>query len=87
MCDHVQREEAMVVIERAAGGVPTVWCDPCLEPLIRALNAAGLATIASCCGHGRLPATVALADGRYVTVTDYDPTPVLAPGRTINDPR
>lgn len=85
MCDHPNREAAMVVVRRNTAGTPAVWCDPCLEPLVRALNDGGLRTVASCCGHGRLPATVALADGRYVTVTGYDPAPVLAPGRTICD--
>lgn len=44
------------------------WCDPCLVPLVRALNIAGLPTIASCCGHGHRPASVALRDGREVFV-------------------
>lgn len=63
MCDHApNREAAMVkVAER-------VWCDPCLVPLVKALNDAGMPTVASCCGHGRRPSTVALADGREVIV-------------------
>jgi hypothetical protein len=28
-----------------------VWCDPCLVPLVKALNDGGLRTLASCCGH------------------------------------
>lgn len=28
-----------------------VWCDPCLVPLVKALNDGGLRTVASCCGH------------------------------------
>lgn len=65
MCDHApNRERAMVLIK------PGVWCDPCLEPLVRALNDGGLQTIASCCGHGRRPASVVLADGRVVAVFD-----------------
>lgn len=49
-------------------GVPTVWCDPCLAPLVTALNSAGLRTIASCCGHGRRPSVVTLAGGRELVV-------------------
>lgn len=40
-------------------GVP---CDPCLAPIVAALNAGGLVTVASCCGHGGLPPWIALAD-------------------------
>lgn len=46
----------------------SVWCDPCLVPLIRALNDGGLRTVASCCGHGKRPGTVALADGRWLFI-------------------
>lgn len=62
MCDHENREAAMTVIE------PGVWCDPCLEPLIRALNGGGLQTLASCCGHGK-PGWVMLADGSALTIS------------------
>lgn len=54
----------MIVTHRNEAGEPTVWCDPCLEPLVRALNDGGLPTIASCCGHGLLPGNVVLADGQ-----------------------
>lgn len=54
----------MVTIDAAT------WCDPCIEPLVRALNAAGLRTIASCCGHGTHPTSVVLDDDRFVVVVD-----------------
>ncbi len=72
MCDHPNREAAMVVVERDADGVPTVWCDPCIEPLVRALNAGGVRTIASCCGHGKRDGSVVLADGRDLVITKFD---------------
>lgn len=76
MCDHSpNREAAMVTIK------PGVHCDPCLVPLIRALNDSDelptvtsqrfgteLATIASCCGHGTWPGRITLADGRELFV-------------------
>lgn len=76
MCDYSpNREAAMTVVERDAGGKPTVWCDPCIEPLIRALNAAGLRTIASCCGHGKRHGRITLADGKELLVfPDYEST-------------
>lgn len=62
MCDHPNREAAMVVIKDG------VWCDPCLAPLVAALNDGGLPTVASCCGHGSRPGKVALADGRELFI-------------------
>lgn len=62
MCDHPNREAAMTVLS------PGIWCDPCLAPLIGALNDGGLPTIASCCGHGHSPGRVMLADGRQIFV-------------------
>ena len=47
MCDWPNREDAMTVIERRADGKPSVWCDPCIAPLVRALNTNGLRTAAS----------------------------------------
>lgn len=40
--------------------------DPCLASLIAALNAAGLKTTSSCCGHGYRPGRVTLVDGREI---------------------
>lgn len=68
----------MVVVKRDNSGTPTVWCDPCIEPLIRALNDAGIATTASCCGHGFRPGAVQLADGRELIVcADYETARVM----------
>jgi hypothetical protein len=66
-CNH-DRESKMVIVRRDDDGVPTIWCDPCIAPLVEALNAAGLKTVASCCGHGRRPASIVLADGREIIV-------------------
>lgn len=52
----------MIVVRRDATGNPIVWCDPCLAPLVAALNDAGMRTVASCCGHGRRPGRIDLAD-------------------------
>lgn len=66
MCDHSKdpggREAAMVE------AYPGVWCDPCIAPLVEALNEADLPTAASCCGHGKEPGKIALADGRELFV-------------------
>jgi len=39
-----------------------------IAQLVQALNDAGLATRASCSGHGFRPATVALGDGRWIVI-------------------
>ncbi len=79
MCDHARdpggREAAMVE------AYPGAWCDPCIAPLVRALNEcealpatpsrlnpAGVRTVASCCGHGERPGRVSLADGRELMI-------------------
>jgi len=70
---HINREQNMTVVERDADDVPTVWCDPCIAPLVEALNSAGIRTLASCCGHGFRPGFVALADGRELVIArDFD---------------
>lgn len=70
MCDHENHEAAMVVIRPSEPGRRNgIWCDPCLEPLVRALNDGGMATVASCCGHEHSPGWVMLADGRCVLLT------------------
>lgn len=46
--------------------------DSCIAPVVVALNEAGLTTIASCCGHGKQPASIALADGREVRIMTYE---------------
>jgi hypothetical protein len=42
--------------------------DSCIAPLVRALQLAGIVTRASCCGHGRRPGNIALADGRELII-------------------
>lgn len=39
-----------------------------IAPIIIALHAAGLETVASCSGHGHRPGNIALADGREIIV-------------------
>lgn len=84
MCDHAPNREAAML--RIAGtpieGVTTKvgYCDPCLLPLIQALNDGGQYTIASCCGHNRRPGWVAFVDGRELLVI-----PDFETARLVND--
>ncbi len=61
------RESKMVTIKRDETGNPTVWCDPEIADLVKALNDGGIATIASCSGHGRA-GVISLADGRELII-------------------
>jgi len=47
----------------------TVCVDWCIHHIVSALNAAGIRTVACCCGHGRIPGRIDLSDGRILTIT------------------
>lgn len=42
--------------------------DECIAPLVDALNKAGVFTVTSCCGHGKLPGEIWLWDGRKLII-------------------
>ena len=44
--------------------------DACIADIVDALNAGGVATTDSCCGHGDNAGGIALVDGRWLVVTD-----------------
>lgn len=46
----------------------TVAVDRCIAALVRAINDGGIATVASCCGHGRITGNIILADGRELEI-------------------
>ena len=48
--------------------VRTKAVDECIAPIVEALNAGGVYTIASCCGHGERLGEILLEDGRKVVV-------------------
>lgn len=58
--------------------------DACLAPLVRALNAGGFPTIASCCGHGRMPPSVILNDDRFIVVLTREQWEAYIPQRWIH---
>lgn len=66
MCN--ARSEVLVETRVGERGI-----DACIVPLVKALNAAGLTTIASCCGHGHRPGNIVLDDGREIIIArDFD---------------
>jgi hypothetical protein len=46
--------------------------DFCISDIVKALNDAGLSTIASCCGHSKIDAIICLTDGRRLVITRND---------------
>ena len=46
--------------------------DFCIHHIVAALNAGGILTVASCCGHGKMPGRVDLEDGRTLSIVNTD---------------
>ena len=42
--------------------------DWCIHPIVAALNASNIRTMASCCGHQNMPGRISLEDGRELIV-------------------
>lgn len=42
--------------------------DSCIVTIVRALQAAGIETLGSCCGHGKEDGSILLADGRTLII-------------------
>lgn len=50
-----------------------VELDRCIAGLVETLNKAGYRTVASCCGHGNRPGSIAFANGQELIVArNYD---------------
>lgn len=46
--------------------------DWCIHQIIAALNAGGVRTVASCCGHGKADGNIVLEDGRVLIIKNTD---------------
>ena len=46
--------------------------DPCIAQIVAALNAGGVTTEASCCGHGIKDGNIILTDGRVLIIKEYE---------------
>lgn len=42
--------------------------DRCIAPMVKALNDAGIYTLASCCGHGKLAGSIILVGGQELII-------------------
>lgn len=62
-------KQGSITLVKVIGGPHTeVGVDTCIAPIITALNAVGVSTIASCCGHNKRPGNIALRDGRELII-------------------
>ncbi|MEW8049266.1 MAG: hypothetical protein AB2809_02720 [Candidatus Thiodiazotropha sp.] len=52
--------------------------DPCIADIVQALNDAGLQTLASCCGHGKVNGRISLEDGRDLVLMSFDEAQALS---------
>lgn len=73
MCEHGDTVELEVVIPAHLSHTgrqrrATKPVDRCIAPIVSALNRGGLITVSSCCGHGRGPGRISLADGRELYI-------------------
>ena len=48
--------------------------DWCIHQIVAALNAGGIETVVSCCGHRRQPGRIDLADGRVLVIESSIPS-------------
>lgn len=77
MCQHGDAVQMEVTIparlsSTGADKQKIVDVDRCIAPIVAALNAGGVPTIA-CCGHGKGPGDIALCDGRELIIApDYE---------------
>ena len=44
--------------------------DFCIHKIVAALNAGGIRTVASCCGHGKMLGRIDLEDGRTLAIAN-----------------
>lgn len=61
-----------------------IGVDACIAPIVVALNAGGITTVASCCGHGHLPGNVILADDTWLTLLTREQAQALNDSIGVN---
>ena len=68
MCRHGIKATQVRLAEPRSDGRTHAPVDPCIGPLVQALNDSGFLTTSSCCGHDHRPGTITLKDGRELLV-------------------
>lgn len=77
MCEHNTTEKVLVTIPGRLSHTETeyqkiVSIDKCISMIVRALNAFGIMTDSSCCGHGKERGHILLQDGRMLWIEKND---------------
>lgn len=71
-CDHCDGHPGSMATYAGQAKMPIdgkVQCiDWCIHHVVAALNAGGVRTVASCCGHGTMDGRIDLEDGRVLTI-------------------
>jgi len=61
MCEH-GNTKTLIIKDKP------VDIDSCIFSMVKMFNENGYETIASCCGHGKIPSSIALTDGRFIDI-------------------
>ncbi|MCU7934160.1 MAG: hypothetical protein KZQ99_04675 [Candidatus Thiodiazotropha sp. (ex Dulcina madagascariensis)] len=72
MCDWGIQATQVKLAKPKADGRTHAPVDPCIADIVQALNDAGLHTMASCCGHGKVNGRISLEDGRDLVLMNFD---------------
>lgn len=71
-------ETKVLIIKSAHGRSTIINVDRCIYKIVKALNKAGIETVASCCGHGKRNGNIALMDGRELIIAkDYETARII----------
>lgn len=75
MCEHGNTEKVNVWIpphlsHSGVGYWKYAEIDSCIAPIVQALQFAGIHMLGSCCGHGKNPGSIVLADGRELIIKE-----------------
>ena len=57
--------------------------DRCIHQIVAALNAGGIGTVASCCGHEEMNGNIILEDGRVLIILPETPGDMSQWGKVI----
>ena len=72
MCKWGEQVIISIPTKKNPHGGTRISIDRCMTDLIHALNDGGMFTVASCCGHEKMPGNIILEDGRELfIVSDY----------------
>lgn len=56
--------------KQLVGKIYVAEIDACIAPIVQAMNAAGIPTSESCCGHGTEKGVIFLQDGRTLCIEE-----------------